>query len=89
MNAKQAALASLMYGADYDDVLPGAGQDIQDILAPYTKNADILKDFVYVFTGGDMSKVEKPAETVLGYIRHRGGRAVAYLDGHVVWIPDA
>lgn len=86
--AKQAALAALMYGADYDDVMPGADQNITEILMPYMKDRDVLDQFVYLFQGGDLTKVEKPAETVLGYVRYKGGRAVAYLDGHVVWIPD-
>jgi prepilin-type processing-associated H-X9-DG protein len=52
------------------------------------KNSSILEGFVYTFKGGKLSDVDKPAETVLGYIEGPGGRAVAYLDGHVKWVPN-
>jgi hypothetical protein len=82
-DAKQVALAALMYAADYDDVLPAnlGGE----LLEPYLKNGSIFDGFVFVFGGGDLKKVADPANTVLGYKDGPGGRAVAYLDGHVVW----
>jgi prepilin-type processing-associated H-X9-DG protein len=82
-DAKQVALAALMYAADYDDVLPAnlGGE----LLEPYLKNGSIFDGFVFVFGGGDLKKVADPASTVLGYKDGPGGRAVAYLDGHVVW----
>jgi hypothetical protein len=86
--AKMAGLAALMYGGDYDDTLPGQAFDMHDVLAPYAKDRDILKDLVYTFPGGNMADVKDPAKTELGYVPGPGGRAVIYLDGHVVWVPD-
>jgi hypothetical protein len=83
-NAKQAALAAMMFAGDNDDTLP-AGLDPKVDLYPYVKNMSVLQDFVMVFPGGDLNKVKDPANTVLGYIDGPGGRAVAYIDGHVMW----
>lgn len=85
-NAKQSALAMLMYAADYDDLLPRREGDWVDVVNPYCKNTDILRSFVFTFNGTRMD-VENPAETELGYVEGPNGRAVAYLDGHVKWIP--
>jgi hypothetical protein len=81
--AKQVALAAMMYAADYDDTLP---PDLGiDKLGPYINNDKVFDGFVFVYGGGDLGKVADPANTVLGYIDGPGGRAVAYLDGHVKW----
>lgn len=86
-NSKQVALAFLMYSMDHNDTLPG-GADALSLIEPYLKNAGISDGFVYTFAGGDLTKVDRPAETILGYIQGPGGRAVAYVDGHVRWIKD-
>ena len=86
-NAKQAALGLLMYSADYDDNYPSQGDYTK--IAPYLKNDAIMNSFSYTFHGGNAVDIEKPAETELGYVPGPGGRAVAYADGHVKWIPDA
>ncbi len=86
-NAKQAALAMIMYASDNDDVLPGAeGWDAK--VGPYARNKDLLKDFNYTFKGGNVADIESPATTELGFVLGPGGRAVAYTDGHVKWIPN-
>lgn len=82
-NAKQVALAALIYATDHDDVLP-SNLGIE-LLEPYAKNGSIFDGFVFVYGGGNLSKVADPANTVLGYSEGPGGRAVAYLDGHVKW----
>lgn len=87
-NAKQAGLAMSMYGQDYDETLPGQGFDMRDILSPYMKNPKALGDLVYTFSGGMYKDQKDPAGTELGYIPGPGGKAMIYLDGHVVWIPD-
>lgn len=87
-DAKQAALAFIMLGADSDDVLPGNGTDWMGMLAPYLRNNSILEGFVYSFGGGNMADIKDPANTEMGYKQGPGGRAVAYMDGHVKWIPD-
>ena len=81
--AKQAALACLMYASDYDDTIP-ENFDLKDLF-PYHKNPKLIEGFVLVFPGGRLSDVKDPANTVLGYIPGPGGRAVAYIDGHVRW----
>ena len=82
--AKQAALAALMYAADYNDTLPPGLDPMKDLL-PYVRNASVLEGFEMVFGGGSLLGVEDPSSTVLGYITTDYGRAVAYLDGHVKW----
>ena len=86
-HAKQAGLALMMYAADYDDMLPGAG-DITDQVLPYTKNREILDGFVYTYGGGSMTDIDNPAKTEIGYRMGPNGRAVVYADGHVQWIPN-
>lgn len=87
-NAKQAALALIMNASDNDDNLIASGGDWREQVMPYIKNRDILNAFTYTFSGGNMTSIEKPAETEIGYVSGPGGRAVAYADGHVKWIAD-
>jgi len=86
--AKQVALSFIMYASDMDDVLPGNKGNWQNLLDPYMKDMSMFDGFNYSYPGGDMTKIESPADTVLGYIEGPGGRAVAYTDGHVKWIPN-
>jgi hypothetical protein len=88
MNAKQVGLATLMYGADYDDVIPGSGANMSDLLGPYAKNGDIFSGFNYTFGGGLLTDIKDPAKTALGYIQGSSGQAVVYADGHVEWVPN-
>jgi hypothetical protein len=83
---KQVGLAFHMFAADNDDTIP-PGFDPKTDLMPYIKNADMLEGFVLVFQGGELTKVQNPAEAVMGYIEGPGGRAVVYMDSHVKWIP--
>ncbi len=85
--AKQVGTGFMIYGADNDDVLPGA-EGWENKLMPYMKNRDLLNDFNYTFKGGDMNGVEDPAGTELGFVVGPGGRAVVYIDGHAKWIPN-
>lgn len=87
-NAKQIALAALMYAQDYDENLPSGGADIKKLLAPYLKNGSILENLVYTHGGGPLAAIERPMETELGYVRGPGGRAIFYADGHVKWKDD-
>ena len=86
-DSKQAALALILYASDMDDVFPGQeGWDTK--VLPYSKDADLLKNFNYTFRGGNISGIESPATTEMGFTVGPGGRAVAYVDGHVKWIPN-
>ncbi len=87
-NAKQIATACMIYAADNDDQLPSNAGKWQDNLLPYLKNSKMMEGFVLSFKGGNLLKVEDPANTILGYIPGKGGRAVAYVDGHVKWIKN-
>lgn len=87
--AKQVATGLHILAADTEDHFPtqeewGNGS----ILMPYLKNDSLLKGFVYTFKGGSTSSVDRPAEQMIGYIPGPGGFAVAYLDGHVKWLPE-
>lgn len=83
-NAKQAAIAILLYAADYDGKSPSANRWKNDLM-PYLKNSEVLKDFLLMMPGVNIEKIQKPAETVLGMITTNHGTAIAYADGHVVW----
>ncbi|MES1227915.1 MAG: hypothetical protein ABUL72_04535 [Armatimonadota bacterium] len=84
--AKQVGIGMMIYGADYDDMLP-PGDKWSDRLYPYLKNNDLSKDFVFLLPGVNMSSITNPATTMLGFITGPGGMAVVYADGHAVWSP--
>lgn len=85
--AKQVATALMIYAADYDDVLPNSSAFPEAVL-PYAMNASLFQGFQFLLGGANMTGIEKPAETVLGYVQGPGGFAVAYGDGHVVWMTN-
>jgi len=87
-NAKQVALGLIIYAADNDDNLPSNQGKWQDSIFPYLKDRNTMDGFVLAFKGGSILKVEDPSKTIMGYIPGKGGRAVAYVDGHVKWIKD-
>lgn len=76
------------YAQDHHDTLPGPGGNWKSEVQPYMLHAGLLEGFVLAFEGGVVSSVEKPGETVLGYVYGRNGRVAAYLDGNVRWIPN-
>lgn len=87
MKAKVVGMGFMMYGADNDDILPGAeGWEIK--LQPYMKDREMLNDFNYSFRGGNISEIANPSTTEMGFVVGPGGRAVVYLDGSAKWIPN-
>lgn len=86
-NAKQAGTGLMMYAQDYDEVLP-TPDGIKDKVMPYVKNEAILDGLVYTYPGGKLADIDKPAETLMGYVLGPGGRANIYVDGHVKWKDD-
>ncbi len=86
-DAKQAALSLIMFASDADDVLPGA-EGWESKVLPYSQDMELLRRFNYTYRGGNMNNIESPATTEMGFILGPGGRAVAYCDGHVKWIPN-
>lgn len=86
--AKEVATALMMYSSDYDDTMPSL-QGWQEAVYPYSKNRDLLNQFVYTYNGPlEIAAVKEPDKTELGFVSAPGGRAVSYLDGHVKWVPD-
>ncbi|MBS1713597.1 MAG: hypothetical protein JST30_04600 [Armatimonadetes bacterium] len=86
-NAKQVALAALLFASDNKDRLPGTGEFSSSVM-PYLKNDRLLDGFVWTFQGGNISDVKEPAKTEIGYITVPGGRCVAYVDGHARYVKD-
>ncbi|MBC8064256.1 MAG: hypothetical protein H7Y17_05465 [Chlorobia bacterium] len=96
-NAKQLALATLMYAADFDDVIPyvQSTKGGFEVTEPYFKNREITKSLNpngaklllnMALAGVNMSGIELPAETILFYEDKEwpdGTRVVAFTDGHV------
>ena len=88
LDAKNTALSLIIYASDMDDVLPGA-EGWEAKVKPYCKDEALVRNFNYTYRGGNMASIENPSTTELGFTVGPGGRAVAYCDGHVKWIPDA
>ena len=86
-DAKMSALGLIICASDMDGVLPGI-EGWEAKVLPYTLDGDMLKNFNYTFKGGNLSGIDNPATTELGFTVGPGGRAVAYCDGHVRWIPN-
>lgn len=87
-NSKQCALGIMMYMSDMQDKFPPK-DGFYSLIFPYIKRDEVMKGFVYTYGGPeDASKLSDPANTELGYILGPGGKAIAYADGHVKWIPN-
>jgi hypothetical protein len=88
-NAKQIGLALLMYVQDYDETFPPNTGDIQAVLMPYIKNQEIFNlpgtSFFYLMNANSLSGIDRPSETMTGYIQTPYGRAIIWADGHVTW----
>ncbi|MER3474402.1 MAG: hypothetical protein C4335_10310 [Armatimonadota bacterium] len=91
-NARQIGLALLLYVQDYDEMFPPASADIQALLMPYVRNEMIFNFpgtvFTYVLDAKSLRDIDRPAETMVGYVQAPGGRAVIWADGHVTWQSD-
>ncbi len=86
--AKQVALGLIMNMSDMDDNFVSNKGDWKTQLEPYMRDSSVFDGFNYTFGGGASGKINDPANTQLGYLEGTGGRAVAYADGHVKWIPN-
>ncbi len=83
--AKQIAMATMMYCADNGDNFPANDGAFGDRVSRYLKSRDLLNGFVYTFGGGNAANIDSPTTTRLGYVSGPGGRAVVYVDGHAKW----
>lgn len=89
LEAKIVALALMMYANDHDDRLPGDETAWREAVYPYVMNPALLDRFVATFPlGRSMLESPAPAEEEIGFVSVPGGKAIAYLDGHVEWVPD-
>ena len=82
-NAKAMGTAILMYTQDYNDVFPLANS--ANTVKPYMKDANAADGFVFQTPGTLLGLIRSPETTVMGFIAAPGGRAVVFVDGHVVW----
>jgi hypothetical protein len=94
-NAKQIGLALAMYAQDYDETFPPAGEGVIGQISPYIKNREVFvspgdtnPSFVYMLDGPTLGSFKNPATQELGYLPGPDGRAMIYVDGHVVWQSD-
>ena len=93
-NAKRIGLAMLQYSIDSDAHFPPVGDLIKGI-GPYLQDERVLNNaetgqlgFLYLLNGDTLSGIANPAAKAVGYLAGPGGRAVIYVDGHVIWQPD-
>jgi hypothetical protein len=86
---KQVALGLLMFAGDNKDRLPSAEEYGRGALGKYLKDQGLGGGFVYMMNGGFLTEMDKPAETVVGYVPGGGGYAWVFADGHVQWKPEA
>lgn len=84
--AETIAEGFLFFAIYNNNSMPSQETWIESIL-PYTNDRGLLNKFTYNFRGGDVSKLDG-SKVELGFIMGFGGRAVAYVDGSVKWIPN-
>jgi hypothetical protein len=93
-NAKQIAIALLMYVQDYDERFPPnfGDEGVAQVLLPYLKDMGIFEvnsafAFRYRMDGQWMGDIQDVVSTEAGYLELPNGRVVIYADGHVKWQP--
>jgi len=80
--AKEVGLGLLMYASDFDDEFPLYEQMGENVVDPYLRNPDWMRNFRYFRPQGQSGN---PSSTLLGFIPAPGGYAAVYLDGHTEW----
>lgn len=85
--AKMIGLAIAMFAADSDDLLP-SGEDFNQKLTPYLKDAKALQGFTFNSKKKNFSEMKDPGNEEIGFKSGPGGRAVVYGDGSVRWKPN-
>ena len=76
----------MSYAADYDDVLP-PGDNWQDRVMPYIRNADLMRGFQYMGAGQNMAQIQNPSETLMGIVVGKYGRVLVFADSSARWEP--
>lgn len=83
-NAKQVAMSMAIYCSDSDDRLPiNDGQF--ERLFPYSRDPSVFDGFSYQLGPNELGTYSNRDQTILGTMAGRFGRAVVYLDFHVIW----
>lgn len=83
--AKQVGLGLMMYAQDYDEAFPPPGDNISDIVDPYLRDQSLMQGFTPLYKETNLTAIQQPATTPIGFINGPGGQAVIYADGHVKW----
>ncbi|MGQ9656276.1 MAG: hypothetical protein ACUVV1_00040 [Fimbriimonadales bacterium] len=93
--AKQIALATLMYVEDYDEMFPPnfGDEGVAEVLMLYVKERSVFEvdgvfAFRYLLDGQSLGSLDSPTSTAVGYLEVSGGRIVIFADGHVKWVPN-
>jgi hypothetical protein len=92
-NAKQIALALLMYAEDHDHAFPPSGADIAEAIAPYLTSQELFyhpaqpDQFIFKYLlpeGTNLSDIADAANTIVAVLDLGGPEEVlCYADGHV------
>ena len=83
-NAKSIGTGIMIYCADYDDMLPLAG-DIRNSVMPYVKNASLFEGFQYLLNGESATSIDDVSNTPMGMIQTPFGTAIVRTDTSVIW----
>lgn len=91
-NVKQLGLATMMYAADFDDVIPYAQsqETACSVIFPYIKNKKVYESpsgsgrfqFNLKVGGVNMADLVSPSESLMWIEPVKNEPAVAYMDGH-------
>lgn len=66
--------------------LPSSHKQFLQVMLPY-RGKETWSDFTYTFKGGKAPGEARWSKTVLGFVRGKGGRAIATMDGGAAWRP--
>jgi prepilin-type processing-associated H-X9-DG protein len=96
-NAKQIALAVIMYASDWDEQPPPPGVEFGEAIRPYLRDDSLLQRPGYrgepvfrylVSDSANWSRIKDPSMAPMGVIDYwEEGGVVAFADGHVKWYP--
>jgi prepilin-type processing-associated H-X9-DG protein len=87
---KQVALEVHLYAQEHNNLLPPNLQTVADAgKAP--AEVFLCQGEPYIYRGADLRDISAPPMAILAHDRanaHRGGRNIAFIDGHVEWTSE-